>query len=100
MARAVTALKREAPRTAAPRGQAIEIHRVLRDRICLLQYRPGELLVETELAAEFNVSRTPVRQALQRLDYEALSKPRTASVRRSPGLISRNSRMSMHFVCG
>lgn len=72
MARAVTALKREAPRAVAPRGQAIEIHRVLRDRICLLRYRPGELLVETELAAEFNVSRTPVRQALQRLDYEGL----------------------------
>lgn len=54
------------------RGQAMEIHRVLRDRICLLTYRPGELLVEAELAAEFNVSRTPVRQALQRLDYEGL----------------------------
>ncbi|BCH19096.1 GntR family transcriptional regulator [Mesorhizobium sp. L-2-11] len=72
MSKAATAFKREAPRTAPPRGQSVEIHRVLRDRICLLQYRPGELLVETELAAEFNVSRTPVRQALQRLDYEGL----------------------------
>ncbi|AYG71019.1 GntR family transcriptional regulator (plasmid) [Rhizobium sp. CCGE531] len=52
------------------------MHRVLRDRICLLQYRPGELLVETELAAEFKVSRTPIRQALQRLDYEGLVETR------------------------
>lgn len=63
--------KPKAPRPPI-RGQAMEIHRVLRDRICLLTYRPGELLVEAELAAEFNVSRTPVRQALQRLDYEGL----------------------------
>lgn len=55
-----------------PRSQAAEIHLVLRDRICLLRYRPGELLGETELAEEFGVSRTPVRQALQRLDYEGL----------------------------
>ncbi|MDX1122501.1 GntR family transcriptional regulator [Sinorhizobium medicae] len=52
------------------------MHRVLRDRICLLRYRPGELLVETELAVEFNVSRTPIRQALQRLDYEGLVETR------------------------
>lgn len=37
-----------------------------------MQYRPGELLVETELAAELNVNSTPVRQALQRLDHEGL----------------------------
>ncbi|MBN9987627.1 MULTISPECIES: GntR family transcriptional regulator [Rhizobium] len=72
MARAAVALKKETPRAAPSRGQAAEIHRVLRDRICLLRYRPGEFLVETELATEFNVSRTPIRQALQRLDYEGL----------------------------
>lgn len=71
MLSSATAAKRKAA-ASAPRGQAMEIHRVLRDRICLLTYRPGELLVEAELAAEFNVSRTPVRQALQRLDYEGL----------------------------
>ena len=42
----------------------------------MLRYRPGELLVETELASEFNVSRTPIRQALQRLDYEGLVETR------------------------
>src|SRR5262249_22953914 len=59
-------------RAAAPRGQSVDIYRVLRDRICLLRYPPGTLLVETELAREFEVSRTPIRQALQRLEYEGL----------------------------
>lgn len=76
MSKAVRASERHAPRAVPPRGQASEIHRVLRDRICLLRYRPGELLVETELAVEFNVSRTPIRQALQRLDYEGLVETR------------------------
>jgi len=76
MSKALTASKRHAPRAVPARGQASEIHRVLRDRICLLRYRPGELLVETELASEFNVSRTPIRQALQRLDYEGLVETR------------------------
>ncbi|MGH0348274.1 GntR family transcriptional regulator [Sinorhizobium meliloti] len=76
MSKALTASKWHAPRAVPARGQASEIHRVLRDRICLLRYRPGELLVETELATEFNVSRTPIRQALQRLDYEGLVETR------------------------
>ncbi len=44
----------------------------LRDRICLLEYPPGTLLRETDLALEFTVSRTPVREALQRLAYSGL----------------------------
>ncbi|WP_245449908.1 GntR family transcriptional regulator [Rhizobium leguminosarum] len=37
---------------------------------------PRRAIVETELAAEFNVSRTPIRQALQRLDYDGLVETR------------------------
>jgi len=44
----------------------------IRDRICLLEYRPGTMLRENELAEEFGVSRTPVREALQRLAVEGL----------------------------
>jgi len=35
-------------------------------------YKPGDRLVENELAERFGVSRTPVREALQRLETQAL----------------------------
>jgi DNA-binding GntR family transcriptional regulator len=38
----------------------------------LLDYQPGSRLNERELASEFGVSRTPLRSALQRLEYDGL----------------------------
>lgn len=37
-------------------------------------FRPGDRLVESELAERFGVSRTPVREALQRLETQAMLK--------------------------
>lgn len=37
-------------------------------------YRPGDRLVESELAERLGVSRTPVREALQRLETQAMLK--------------------------
>jgi DNA-binding GntR family transcriptional regulator len=48
------------------------IYRTLRERICLLDYAPGQTLGEAELAAEFGTSRTPVRSVLSRLEAEGL----------------------------
>ncbi|PKP74781.1 MAG: GntR family transcriptional regulator [Alphaproteobacteria bacterium HGW-Alphaproteobacteria-6] len=52
------------------------IYRALRDRICLLDYKPGTRLGEEELAREFGVSRTPLRRVLSRLEAEGLVESR------------------------
>lgn len=44
----------------------------LRQRIATRTYPPGTRLSESDLAAEFGISRTPVRQALQRLATDGL----------------------------
>lgn len=46
---------------------AAAIFRALRERICTLELPFGAVLREVELAREFGVSRTPVRQALHQL---------------------------------
>lgn len=44
----------------------------LRDRICMLEYRPGTQLSEETIAEEFGVSRSPLRKALQVLEADGL----------------------------
>jgi DNA-binding GntR family transcriptional regulator len=48
------------------------LYRLIRDRICLLEYKPGARLAEEDLAREFGVSRTPIRRVLSRLESEGL----------------------------
>ncbi len=48
------------------------IHRTLRERITLLQYPPAMRLDLDALAEEHGVSRTPIRNVLQRLEHEGL----------------------------
>ncbi|MDW3223838.1 MAG: GntR family transcriptional regulator [Paracoccaceae bacterium] len=45
-------------------------------RICFLDYIPGDQLKEAELAAEFGVSRTPVRDAISRISHLGLVETR------------------------
>jgi DNA-binding GntR family transcriptional regulator len=56
-----------------------EIYNRLRRQIIYLEYDPGQILKEKELAEEFGVSRTPLRTVLFRLEWEHLVKilPRT-----------------------
>ncbi len=49
------------------------IYETLRDRICLGQYGHGDMFYEADLGQEFEVSRTPIRQVLQRLASEKLA---------------------------
>lgn len=57
----------------------IDIYTTLKTRILYLEYAPGHMLKEKELAEEFNVSRTPLRTVLFRLEWEHLVRilPRT-----------------------
>lgn len=59
-------------RTARRRFE--DLHDELRKRICLLDYPPNARLREEALAAEFEVSRTPLRRVLTRLESEGLLK--------------------------
>ena len=58
------------------------IYEELRERVALLAYPPGGLLSENRLAQEFGVSRTPIRRALHRLEFDGL-----VSVERGVGTI-------------
>lgn len=49
-----------------------EVVDVLRNRICEGQYSPGSPIRQEQLAAELNVSRTPLREALRMLEREGL----------------------------
>lgn len=53
-----------------PSGSVERIYRLVKARAIAFQFRPGERLNEVALAREFNVSRTPLREALNRLVTE------------------------------
>lgn len=44
----------------------------LRERIVSNQFLPGQSIVENEIAGEYGVSRTPVREAVRRLEQDGL----------------------------
>ena len=50
------------------------IYNVLKERILFLEYKPGQILNENVLAKEFGVSRTPMREILNRLEWEKLAR--------------------------
>lgn len=62
------------PTELAPsaRDRFDRMHSEIRSRICLLDYAPGTRLSEEALAAEFGISRTPLRRVLVRLEGEGL----------------------------
>lgn len=48
------------------------VYSILREKIVLADYKPGQILKEKELMKEFNIGRTPLREVLIRLDAEGL----------------------------
>ena len=49
-----------------------QAYAVLRDRLVMLEIRPGEPINEERLRTELGVGRTPIREALKRLEQERL----------------------------
>lgn len=49
-----------------------QVYSMMKKRILSLQLRPGTNISEKEMSAEFNVSRTPVRESFLRLAQEGL----------------------------
>lgn len=49
-----------------------DIYEILKRRIIHLEYQPGLVLNEIELADEFNISRTPIRKVFQQLNNDKL----------------------------
>lgn len=47
-------------------------YRILLDRLIMLDIRPGEPIMEKQLAEEMSVGRTPLREALKRLESDHL----------------------------
>ena len=76
-----------------PKSDIEEIQETIRERICFLEYPPGTILKETLLAKEFGVSRTPLRDALNRLHHLGLIETRngvgTVVVELSPETLSQ-----------
>ncbi|MEO8449154.1 MAG: GntR family transcriptional regulator [Gemmatimonadota bacterium] len=64
------AARRATPRAAPRADRPKQVYEQLRNLIVHGRLAPGSRLVETDIATRFNVSRTPVRGALQRLQHE------------------------------
>lgn len=58
---------------ASPSSRLSErLREIIEERIATGVYEPGAQLDETELATEFDVSRTPIREALMQLSFSGL----------------------------
>ena len=67
------------PRTTAKAGAAArgdtlteQAYRLIEEQIVTLRLRPGDVLSEQMLSATFEIGRTPIREALQRLARDGL----------------------------
>lgn len=49
-----------------------EIYKIVRERICLFEYEPGEMISENALATEFGVSRSRMRRVMWQLEFDGL----------------------------
>lgn len=60
------------PSIPRPSVLADRVYQALKHRILTCTFKPGDQLIEVELCAALNVSRTPLREAFNRLAHEGL----------------------------
>jgi DNA-binding GntR family transcriptional regulator len=60
------------PADTAELSLAEAAYRQIRDKLIMLELRPGEPINDAQLASELGVGRTPVREALKRLELDRL----------------------------
>lgn len=65
-----TTARRQGPAGAARAGRPTQVYGQLRALIVQGKLAPGSRIIETDIAERLGVSRTPVREALQRLQQE------------------------------
>lgn len=58
------------PARPAPASIAADTYRQLRDKILSHEVKPGDRLIEDEICTQLSAGRTPVREALLRLQGE------------------------------
>ncbi len=68
-----SSLRKTHPKSAIPVRE--KVYEYLKSTILLGRFNPGKRLAEEHLAKEIGVSRTPVREALHKLELEGLIKP-------------------------
>lgn len=49
-----------------------EVYLLLRSKLLTLEFKPGQLLSEKEIVSHFKLSRTPVRQALLKMELDGI----------------------------
>jgi DNA-binding GntR family transcriptional regulator len=74
---------------------ADQLYRILVERITTGSFAPGARLDPGSVAAEYGVSRTPVRDALARLEHDRLIETRP----RSGTFVARPGTTDVHEVC-
>jgi DNA-binding GntR family transcriptional regulator len=60
------------PALGRPASLRDQVYEILREKILDGEFPPGYKLPEEQLADQMNISRTPVREAIQRLTFEGL----------------------------
>ena len=49
-----------------------QVYNYVRNKILMMEYHPGDYISDSQVANELNISRTPAREAFQRLEIEGL----------------------------